>query len=181
MVAVLRAHDAVDLTGVVMAFWSGASLLGGVVYGAARREVSPAALLLWLSLLCLPVGLAVGPWSLALLILPTGALCAPLVSATAEAVSRLVPDGAGAEAMGWHGSAMTVGSALGAPLAGAMIDGVGPGGGFAVAGCLGAVLAVVVLMTSRRVAATSHGGPAERAELRPMPSDEDRDREPARA
>ncbi|MFN8076366.1 MAG: MFS transporter [Kineosporiaceae bacterium] len=150
MVAVLREHDAVDLTGVVMAVWSVASLAGGLVYGAVHRALSPNVLLLWLSLLCIPVGLAGGPWWLALLIIPTGALCAPVMSATGEAVAALVPERVRGEAMGWHGSALTVGVALGSPLAGSMIDLVGPVGGFAAAGSAGVVLALVGLVLHRR-------------------------------
>lgn len=150
MVAVLREHDAVDLTGVVMAVWSVASLVGGLVYGAAHRELSPNLLLLWLSLLCIPVGLAGGPWWLALLIIPTGALCAPVMSATGEAVARLVPEHVRGEAMGWHGSALTVGIALGSPLAGSMIDLAGPVAGFAVSGVVGVLLALVGLALHRR-------------------------------
>lgn len=38
--------------------------------------------------------------------------------------------------MGWHGSAMTLGSALGAPLAGLVMDRAGPGAGFLTVGLL---------------------------------------------
>jgi MFS family permease len=41
------------------------------------------------------------------------------------------------EALGWHGSAMTTGSALGAPLAGVAIDALGWQGGFVIAGLVG--------------------------------------------
>ena len=42
-----------------------------------------------------------------------------------DTLSRLVPLGARGEAIGWHGSSMTLGIALGAPLAGFAIDAVG--------------------------------------------------------
>ena len=66
-------------------------------------------------------------WLLVLALLPAGALCAPTVAASADPVSRLVPSSARGEAMGSHGSSLTVGLALGAPLAGAAIDRGGPG------------------------------------------------------
>jgi predicted MFS family arabinose efflux permease len=72
------------------------------------------------------------------------------LSSTAEAVSRLVPERARGEAMGWHGSAITVGSALGAPLSGAAIDAVAPWAGFAAVGSVGGVLAAVGLVLLRR-------------------------------
>lgn len=145
IVAQLHAHDALNLTGLVMVAWCGSSLLGGLVYGAAPRGVSPLALLLVLAALTVPIGLAGTPLVLCLAVLPAGALCAPLISATAEAVARLVPERVRGEAMGWHGSALTAGSAAGAPVAGLAIDRVAPWAGFGVVGALGAVLAVVGL------------------------------------
>jgi MFS family permease len=154
IVAELRGHDALDLTGLVMVAWCGSSLLGGLVYGAAPRGVPPLALLLALAALTVPIGLAANPWVLCLAVLPAGALCAPLISSTAEAVARLVPERVRGEAMGWHGSALTAGSAAGAPIAGFAIDGVASWAGFAVVGVTGAVLAalgLVLVVVHRRV------------------------------
>ncbi len=145
VVAVLRGHDAVTFTGVVFAAWSVGSILGAVVYGSLKRPVSPLLLLGGLAVLTIPIGLAPSPWILAAAILPAGALCAPVITATAEQVARRVPERVRGEAMGWHGSALTVGIALGAPLAGSAIDAVGPWAGFAVVGAIGAVLAVAGL------------------------------------
>lgn len=47
--------------------------------------------------------------------------------------------------MGLHGSAVTVGIAVGAPLAGAVIDASAPLWGFVVTGALGALVTLVVL------------------------------------
>lgn len=149
VVAVLRGHDAVTFTGVVFAAWSVGSILGAIVYGALKRPVSPLVLLGGLALLTIPVGLAPSPWALALAILPAGALCAPVITATAEQVARRVPEHVRGEAMGWHGSALTVGIALGAPLAGSAIDATGPWAGFAVVGVLGALLALAGLAVQR--------------------------------
>jgi predicted MFS family arabinose efflux permease len=80
-----------------------------------------------------------------------------------EKLSRLVPEGARGEALGWHGSAMTTGSALGAPLAGVAIDWWGDGGGLVVVSALG--LAVAVLGT----AITARRAPVSPAEL-PAPA-----------
>lgn len=152
IVAELRTHDALDLTGLVMVAWCGASLLGGLVYGAVPRSVPPLVLLLVLAGLTVPVGLATGPLVLCLAVLPAGALCAPLISSTAEAVARLVPERVRGEAMGWHGSALTAGSAAGAPIAGLAIDRVAPWAGFGAVGALGALLALagLLLMAGRR-------------------------------
>jgi MFS family permease len=145
VVAVLRAADAVELSWLVFAVWGVGSITGGLVYGAAPKGVHPLWLLLALALLTAPLGLASSPWLLCLAILPAGALCAPVISATAEAVSRLVPESSRGEAMGWHGSALTVGGALGSPAAGMAIDAVGPWGGFALVGAVGAAVAGAAL------------------------------------
>ena len=150
VVAHLRADGAVTLTGLIFTAWGVASITGGLVYGAARRPVPPFALLLGLGLLTIPIGAAGGPLWLAVAILPAGALCAPVLSATADAVSRCVPEHVRGEAMGWHGSSLTLGLAVGAPLAGAAIDSWGPWAGFAAVGACGAVVAVVGLAWSAR-------------------------------
>jgi MFS family permease len=149
LVAELREAGALSLTGLVFLAWSGGSVIGGAIYGGMRRSVSPTVLLLGLALLTVPVGLAPSPVLLAVTILPAAALCAPLISSTAEAVSRLVPEHARGEAMGWHGSALTVGSALGAPLAGAAIDAIAPWSGFAAVGTVGGMLGALGLVLRR--------------------------------
>jgi predicted MFS family arabinose efflux permease len=149
VVAVLREHGAVTLTGLIFVFWGLGSMLGASVYGALKRPISPLVLLAGLAVLTVPVGLAGGPWMLAALILPAGALCAPVVTATAEEVARRVPEQVRGEAMGWHGSALTIGNAIGAPLAGASIDAVAPWAGFAVVGATGLALAGLGLAAMR--------------------------------
>ena len=145
VVAHLKADGALTSTGWIFVAWGVASILGGLVYGAARRPLAPFGLLLWLALFTIPVGLAPGAWGLAIAILPAGALCAPVISATADAVSRLVPESVRGQALGWHGSALTVGLAVGAPLAGAAIDAWGAWSGFAVVGIAGLAVALAGL------------------------------------
>jgi hypothetical protein len=141
----LRESGEVQLTGLIFVAWGIGSMPGGLVYGALPRELSPFLLLLALAVLTVPVGLAPGPLSLMLTILPAAALCAPVITSTIEAVSRLVPEQVRGEAMGWHGSALQAGSALGAPLAGTAMDATGSWAGFAAVGVGGAVIAVLGL------------------------------------
>ena len=82
-------------------------------------------------------------WPLAALAFVAGLLCAPTITATVDQVSQVVPEAARGEAMGWHGSFMTAGSALGAPVAGLAIDRWGWGGGFVSVSLLGLLVAVV--------------------------------------
>ncbi|NUU32486.1 MFS transporter [Arthrobacter sp. C9C5] len=136
--------------GIVFLFWCAASVLGGLVYGAMHRPVSPVLLLLGMSALTLPMAFAQDTWTLALLSLLPGLLCAPVLSAASEKVAELVEEGRRGEAMGWYGSALTGGVALGAPLAGLFIDGVGPGAGFVSVGLAGVVLCLVGLVLQHR-------------------------------
>jgi len=48
--------------------------------------------------------------------------------------------------MGWHGSALTVGLAVGSPLAGAAIDHGSPSWGFAAVGLVGVLTAAALLL-----------------------------------
>ncbi|MEW1587975.1 MFS transporter [Micromonospora vinacea] len=146
VVAVLRASGEVGWTGAVLAIWAVASLAGGFAYGAVHRSFSPLALTAALAVCTIPVGLGGAHWwLLCLALIPAGALCAPTIAAGSDAVSRLVPAEVRGEAMGLHGSAVTVGIAIGAPLAGAVIDASAPLWGFVVTGALGALVTVVVL------------------------------------
>jgi len=138
--------------GVVFAVWCAASLVGGLVYGAMNRKISPMLLLLGMAVLTLPMSLATDTLSLALLSIPGGLLCAPLLSAASERVADLVPEERRGEAMGWYGSALTTGTAIGAPLAGAAIDTIGPASGFAFAGTA-AILMVLITLGARALVA----------------------------
>ena len=150
IVAMLRDAGKVQLVGGVLAAWGVYSLIGGFVYGALTRAVPLVALIGGLSLFTLPIGL-VGDrwWLLFIALLPAGALCAPTLSASADLVSRIVPAPARGEAMGWHGSSLTVGLAIGSPLAGWAIDHGSPGWGFATVGAVGVLITAVLLLLRR--------------------------------
>jgi len=138
--------------GIVFFFWCAASVVGGLIYGAMNRSVSPMLLLLGMAALTIPMGFAHDTWTLAVLSILPGLLCAPVLSASSEKVADLVDEERRGEAMGWYGSALTAGIAFGAPLAGIFIDTVGPSGGFASVGSAGVVLCIAgfALMSRRR-------------------------------
>ena len=149
VVAALRHAGELSWTGLVMALWAFYSLVGGFAYGTVRRSLSPLALLAPMALLTIPVGLGGRHWwLLALLLLPAGALCAPLITATADAASRMTPPSARGEAMGLHNSSLTAGIALGGPLAGLAIDNLSPPWGFATVGALSTLIALAILPTA---------------------------------
>jgi MFS family permease len=138
--------------GLVFVFWCAASVVGGLLYGAMHRPVSPIVLLLGMAALTIPMGFARDTLTLCLLSLLPGLLCAPVLSSASEKVAELVEEGRRGEAMGWYGSALTAGVALGAPLAGVFIDGIGPSAGFVSVGAAGVVLCLfgLVLLRHRR-------------------------------
>ncbi|MBT2247235.1 MFS transporter [Arthrobacter sp. BHU FT2] len=136
--------------GIVFLFWCAASVVGGLVYGAMHRPVPPLLLLLGMAAFTIPMGFADGTWSLALLSILPGLLCAPVLSAASEKVADLVSEERRGEAMGWYGSALTGGVALGSPLAGVFIDTMGPSGGFVSVGAAGVLLCLAGLVLQRR-------------------------------
>jgi MFS family permease len=135
--------------GIVFLFWCAASVVGGLLYGAMHRPISPIFLLLGMSALTIPMAFATDTWTLSLLALLPGLLCAPVLSAASEKVAELVDESRRGEAMGWYGSSLTGGVALGAPLAGLFIDVIGPSAGFVSVGLAGVALCLVGLVLQR--------------------------------
>ncbi|MGV1009375.1 MAG: MFS transporter [Dermatophilaceae bacterium] len=143
IVAALRSTDNLSSLGWVMALWGAGSLMGGLVYGAWHRSIPVFWLLGGLSAFTVPVALAGSLASLTVLLVLCGVLCAPTITATVEALSRLVAERARGEAMGWHGSAMTTGQAVGAPFAGFAIDHGGWQWGFLSVSLVGLAVALI--------------------------------------
>ncbi|MBK7721720.1 MAG: MFS transporter [Austwickia sp.] len=61
----------------------------------------------------------------------------PVITATVDELTAGVPESAHGEAIGWHGSFLTGGSAVGAPVTGLAIDAGGAYGGFVLIGAIG--------------------------------------------
>jgi MFS family permease len=156
IVATLRTMDAQQHIGWVLAVWGAGSIVGGLVYGAWHRSVAAFWLLAGLALVTAPVALAADLPMAAVLLFVSGLFCAPSITATVDTLSRLVPISARGEAVGWHGSSMTAGIALGAPLAGFAIDAGGWQWGFLVVSAVGLLIAVVCgLVLGRRGSGTA--------------------------
>ncbi|XNZ00759.1 MFS transporter [Micrococcus luteus] len=153
IMATLERQDQAAYVGVVFALWCGASAVGGILYGATHRDVSPTVLIGLLGVASIPMALAWDLWSLALLSIPSGLLTAPTLAAASSLLSRLVPEHRRGEAMGFYGSSMTAGSAAGAPLCGQAIETFGPQAGFylaAIVAFVSALLSVVLSLRARR-------------------------------
>ena len=146
IVALLDEHGNSGQLGIVFFFWCFSSLIGGLIYGSLKRSISPIVLLLAMSVLTIPMMFATDTWTLALVSIFPGMLCAPVLSAASERLTELVPEKRRGEAMGWYGSALTGGTALGSPLTGITIDVMGPGAGFLGIGILGSAICLLALL-----------------------------------
>lgn len=167
IIAALRSTGDAASIGWVLSVWGAGSLIGGLVYGAWHRSVSVFWLLGGLAASTIPVALAGTLGWLVVLLFLCGVLCAPTITATVDHLSRLVPESSRGEAMGWHGSAMTAGQAIGAPLAGYAIDHAGWGWGFVSVSIVGVVIALVGGIGERlyRARRRSERGPVDGANV----------------
>jgi MFS family permease len=152
VVAALRDLHHQSWIGWELALWGLGSALGGLVYGALHRSIPAGVLLAGLAALTLPLGWAGNAVSLAGLLVVAGLCCAPTLTATVDTLSRTVPEKVRGEALGWHGSALTVGGAIGAPLAGVAVDRWSWPAGFVAPACISLAIAVaLVAITAKRV------------------------------
>lgn len=142
IVAAFREFGRPGLIGVAFAAWCLGSLVGGLVYGSLGRPITLQVLLALLSLVTFLPAFAPSPWTFVAAVTVAGVLCQPMITAGVEALTRIVPDRARGEALGFHGTAMTGGSAIGAPVAGAAIDAGGASAAFLLAAALGLVIAL---------------------------------------
>lgn len=81
IVAALETGGRQSEIGIVFLFWCAASVVGGLIYGAMHRPVSPMLLLLGMAALTIPMGFASDTWTLALVAILPGLLCAPVLTA----------------------------------------------------------------------------------------------------
>jgi MFS family permease len=128
----------------VNAVWCAASIVGGFLYGIARRSRPVPVLVACLGAAALPVALGEQWWSYALLLIPAGLLIAPSMAASSEAVSALAPEHARGLVIGMHGSSITLGAAVATPLAGLLIDIASPAAAVLAVGTFGLAVATLI-------------------------------------
>jgi MFS family permease len=115
-----------ELAGLLIAIWSIGSAAGGLVYGARPRRSPLAEVHLRVAAVVplgfLPLALADSIPTMALLVIPAGLFIAPLIATRNELAGVVAPAGAATEAYSWPLTALVAGVALGAGLAGLLVD-----------------------------------------------------------
>ncbi|MCP2261549.1 putative arabinose efflux permease, MFS family [Streptoalloteichus tenebrarius] len=138
LVAWARDRGTPGLAGVLALVWALGSLVGGLY---AARGGGPG--LVGRVLLAAVGQLAVAPFLPPLMaghpvvlgaaLLVSGTTIAPAIGAIYTRLGEVAPAGRRAEAFGWLSTTATTGAAVGAPLAGALLDGLGPAAAVALA------------------------------------------------
>lgn len=162
-VAAMRAMHSVTSLGWVLALWGVGSAVGGIVYGALHNHPHSALLLIGLTGSTAAVAMAPNKATFVMLLLVSGFFCAPTITATVADLTEAVPAAVRGEAMGWHGSAMTLGGAAAAPVAGLLIDSGGWARCFAVIGLAGLTIAMLALV--RQLTSSGRVDPQGREDL----------------
>jgi predicted MFS family arabinose efflux permease len=151
-----EAEGSKELAGVLLAVWSAASGVGGLVWGARGGDaplLQAHLVFAWL----LPLGvapllLAGSPLSMALLAILTGLPIAPLIASRNQLVERVVLPGTATEAFTWPLTALVAGVSLGAAGAGAVVEASSWSAGVVLAMAVAFVGAGVVLGRRRTLA-----------------------------
>jgi predicted MFS family arabinose efflux permease len=156
IVAVLRAHDALGWTGLLLAACGAYAAAGSLFAGATTRPAPAWAATALLGAVTVPLGL-VGDWPLLLLgVGPAAMLSATAFTASATAASAAAPPGARGQTLGLYGAALAAGNSAGAPLAGLASSVAGPGWGFAAVGAAALAIGLAAWLPLRhRPAATA--------------------------
>jgi MFS family permease len=117
------------LAGILLALWSAASGVGGLLYGArpprggALRSFFIFALVFPLA--SLPLAAASSPAVMAALVVLAGIPIAPLIASRNQILGGLAPGGTGAESFTWLMTALVTGLAAGNAVSGAVVEGEG--------------------------------------------------------
>jgi predicted MFS family arabinose efflux permease len=119
-------EGAKELSGVLLALWSGASGVAGLIYGArpSRGALEEAHLryAFALPLACAALFAATSPASMAVLVVVAGLPIAPLIASRNQLVERVAPRGTATEAFTWPLTALVAGVSLGAAIGGTLVE-----------------------------------------------------------
>jgi MFS family permease len=150
-----REEGAAAAAGVLLAIWSLGSAIGGLAYGLLPRRAGLQRTHLLVGALLpitlLPLAAAPSVLAMAFLVIPAGCCIAPLLATRNELVGGVAPPGMRTEAYTWPITAFVGGIAVGAALAGALVEGPGWRTAFVVAAVFAAVGSVLAVVRRRTV------------------------------
>ena len=159
VVAFVSGRHASAAAGLVLAAWSGGSMLGGLLFAARGGVIDDGALAAG----CLAVAATIaaaaaapGRVGLAVILFTGGMTIAPALSRLYTRVAGVVPEGATIEAFAWIGVGFLAGSSIGSAVAGLTIDALGARPTFLLAAVVPAVIAGVLLVVTRRRATAAN-------------------------
>jgi MFS family permease len=144
-----EAEGSKALAGVLLAAWSAASGVGGLVWGA-RGGGAPLLQAHMVFAWLLPLGvapllLAGSPLTMALLAILAGLPIAPLIASRNQLIERVALPGTATEAFTWPLTALVAGVSLGAAAGGAVVEGSSWSAGVVLAMAVASLGALVVL------------------------------------
>jgi len=150
VVAFAREHRILSSAGLLLMCWAAGSMVAGLVAGVLTWRRSPVtrfrigAAALAVTLLPVPfVGL---PGLLGALLVLNGLAIAPTLIAEVSVVQAAVPAPRLTEALGWSGTGLAGGVAIGAAVSGAAVDRLGSVGGFGTVAAFAVLLALATLL-----------------------------------
>jgi predicted MFS family arabinose efflux permease len=167
--AAAKALDGIAVAAPLLAIWGAGSFVGGLLLtrlgGGARGAAGLALLLAALTAGHLALIPADGSLlALAAVLLVAGAAIAPSEASINAMVDHATAAARATEAFAWLGTAMALGSAVGAAGAGVLIDRAGPSAGFALAGVAGALALLTTLLRGRTIGSASQRSESPRAD-----------------
>jgi predicted MFS family arabinose efflux permease len=154
--AASKALGSTAAAGPLLGLWGLGSLFGGIAAtrlgGGARRAGGVILLLTALAFAHGSLVFATGSvLAIAAVILLAGATIAPTAASVYAMVDRFAPAGAHTEAFSWVETAGATGAALGAAVAGPLVQSAGATAAFAFGGVAGAVAVLIALVGARRI------------------------------
>jgi MFS family permease len=154
-----------ELTGLLLAVFPAAALLGGAVLSAVPRrwsltaQIRLALMTLTLALVPLPFVASAGVFAVAAFLI--GLSVPAIIAGSFALVAAVVPRARLTEALALSGAGITIGIATASTLAGALIDAHGPAWAFPVSG-ISAALALLWFTTRARVMSAAERAAEER-------------------
>jgi MFS family permease len=143
-----EAEGSRELAGVLLAVWSLASGVGGLLWGVRGTRLpllgAHVRLTLLLPLAIAPLALATSPPVMLVLVILSGLPVAPLIASRTQLVERVAPPGTATEAFTWPLTALVGGVSLGAAVSGAVIEAGSWSAAVVVAAVVGLAGAVIV-------------------------------------